>query len=87
MIDVSGLDEPDLIMVNLLVRFQLAAHRLGASILLRHPGPQLVDLLGFLGLSDVLPVAAESGCEMERLTEQREEVLVDEEVDPGDPAP
>jgi hypothetical protein len=67
-----------------LVRLQLTAHRLGASIRLHNPCAELVDLLALLGLSDVLPVIVESGVEPDRLVEEREQVLVDEEVDPGD---
>jgi hypothetical protein len=70
-------------MLEALVRLQLTAHRLGASIRLHSPCTELVDLLALLGLSDVLPVVVESS-EPDRLVEEREQVLVDEEVDPGD---
>jgi len=87
-IDVSGLAEPDALTLEALVRLQLIAHRLGASIRLHNPCAQLVDLLALVGLSEVLPVIAESGVESvvepDRLVEEREQVLVDEEVDPGD---
>ena len=83
-VDVSGLAEPDALALEALVRLQLIAHRLGTSIRLHNPCAELVDLLALVGLSEVLPVIAESGVEPERLVEEREQVLVDEEVDPGD---
>ena len=81
--DVSGLAEPNARTLETLVRLQLTAHRLGASIRLHNPCAALVDLLALFGLSDVLPVIVASG-ETDRLVEEREEVLVDEEVDAGD---
>ena len=81
--DVSGLAEPDALTLEALVRLQLIAHRFGVSIRLHNPCAGLVDLLTLLGLSDVLPVIVESG-ESDRLVEEREQVRVDEEVDPGD---
>jgi hypothetical protein len=83
-VDVRGLD-PDLRTVETLARVQLAARRAGASIRLRHACPALRDLLAWSGLAELLPPAAESGVEGDGLVEQREEVLVDEEVDPRDP--
>ena len=44
----------------------------------------LVELLALAGLSEVLPVRCASSVEMNRQAEQREEALVDEEVEPGD---
>ena len=82
-VDVSGLAEPDPEILDALVRLQLAAQRRGASIRLENACPVLVDLLALAGLSEVLPVLRASGVEMDRQTEQREEVLVDEEVEPG----
>jgi anti-anti-sigma regulatory factor len=82
-VDVSALAEPDPEILDALVRLQLAARRRGASIRLENACPVLVDLLALAGLSDVLPVLRASGVEMDRKTEQREEVLVDEEVEPG----
>ena len=84
--DVSGLADPDALTLEALARLQLTAHRLGASIRLHNPCAELVDLLALVGLSDVLPVIVESGVEPDGLVEEREQVLVDEEVDPGDAA-
>ena len=84
-VDVSALTEPDPVILEALVRLQLAAQRLGTSIRLQNPCPELVDLLALVGLSDVLPVDCDgSGVEMDRQVEHREEVLVDEEVDTRD---
>jgi anti-anti-sigma regulatory factor len=84
-VDVSALTEPDAVILDALVRLQLAARRLGTSIRLQNPCPELVDLLALVGLSDVLLVdCGGSGVEMDRQAEHREEVLVDEEVDTRD---
>ena len=52
--DVQGI-EPDAVTVDALARLQLAARRHGCQVRLRHASEDLRDLLGFLGLSDVLP--------------------------------
>ena len=84
-VDVSALTEPDPVILDALVRLQLAAQRLGTSIRLQNPCPELIDLLALVGLSDVLRVdCGGSGVEMDREVEYREEVLVDEEVDTRD---
>jgi hypothetical protein len=89
-VDVREMD-PDLRTVETLARLQLAARRGGASIRLRHACPMLCNLLAWAGLAELLPpeplpAVGESGVEGDRLVEQREELVVDEEVDPGDPA-
>jgi hypothetical protein len=38
-----------------LARLQLAAGRRGCQVQLRSPSTELLDLLAFMGLSDVLP--------------------------------
>ena len=83
-VDVGGLAEPDPAILDALVRLQLAAQRLGSSIRLENACPVLVDLLALAGLSDVLPVFCASAVEMDRQAKEREQVLVDEEVEPGD---
>ena len=83
-VDVSGLTEPDPLILDALVRLQLAAQRFGASIRLENACPGLVDLLTLVGLAEVLPVCAGSGVEIDRQVEQREQILVDEEVDTRD---
>jgi hypothetical protein len=83
-VDVSALTEPDLVVVDALVRLQLAARRFGTSIRLDNACGELVDLLAIAGLSDVLPLVCGSGVDVDRQVEQRKEVLVDEEVETGD---
>ncbi|MFN2467062.1 MAG: STAS domain-containing protein [Gaiellaceae bacterium] len=52
--DVSGVD-PDAVTVEALARLQLAARRHGCRVRLRHASAELLDLLAFMGLRDVLP--------------------------------
>jgi ABC-type transporter Mla MlaB component len=52
--DVSGV-EPDGVTVDALARLQLAARRHGCQVRLRHASSELLELLAFLGLRDVLP--------------------------------
>lgn len=52
--DVNGV-EPDAVTVDALAQFQLAAHRRGCQVRLRHASAQLLELVAFMGLTDVLP--------------------------------
>ena len=52
--DVRGVD-PDAVTVDALARLQLAARRHGCQVRLRHASTELLELLTFMGLSDVLP--------------------------------
>jgi ABC-type transporter Mla MlaB component len=52
--DVSGV-EPDAETVDALARLQLAARRHACQVRLRGASRELLDLLDFMGLSDVLP--------------------------------
>ena len=52
--DVSGVDV-DAVTVDALARLQLAAHRQGCQVRLRNASRELLELVGFMGLSDVLP--------------------------------
>ena len=70
---------PDLALVESLARVQLRAHRRGERVRLRNVSDDLRGLLELVGLTDVLAVEAE------REPEFREEVRVDEVVQPGDP--
>ncbi len=47
--------EPDAVCVDALARLQLAARRHGCTVRLRQASPELVALVAFMGLSDVLP--------------------------------
>jgi ABC-type transporter Mla MlaB component len=78
--DVGALTRPDAGTVEALARLQLTARRLGRQIRLRHPSPELRELLELFGLTDVLRV------EPGRQPEQREQPLgVEERVEMGDP--
>jgi ABC-type transporter Mla MlaB component len=70
---------PDLALVESLARMQLRARRRGERVRLRNVSDDLRGLLELVGLTDVLAVEAE------REPELREEVRVDEVVQPGDP--
>jgi len=52
--DVSGV-EPDAVTVDALARLQLAARRHSCRVRLRHASAELLELLAFMGLRDVLP--------------------------------
>ena len=52
--DVAGV-EPDGVTVDALARLQLAARRNGCQVRLRHASDELLDLVAFMGLADVLP--------------------------------
>ena len=52
--DVGGVD-PDAVTVDALARVQLAAGRHGCQVRLRNASVELLQLLAFMGLGDVLP--------------------------------
>ena len=52
--DVIGV-EPDAVTVDALSRLQLAARRSGCQVRLRHASDELLELVTFMGLEDVLP--------------------------------
>ena len=52
--DVHGV-EPDAVTVDALARLQLAAVRRSCQVRLRNASTDLLDLLVFMGLNDVLP--------------------------------
>jgi ABC-type transporter Mla MlaB component len=52
--DARGVD-PDAVTIDALARLQLAARRHGCRVRLRNASPELLDLLDFMGLTDVLP--------------------------------
>jgi ABC-type transporter Mla MlaB component len=52
--DVQGI-EPDAVTADALARLQLAAGRRGCQVRLSSASTDLLDLLAFMGLSDVLP--------------------------------
>jgi ABC-type transporter Mla MlaB component len=52
--DVSGV-EPDAVTVDALCRLQRAARRYGCRVRLRNASAELLELVSFMGLTDVLP--------------------------------
>lgn len=56
LVDVSRIDTPDVVYLDALARLQLTARRHGSTIRVVDPCPDLVDLLGVAGLSDIIPV-------------------------------
>ena len=66
--------------VDVLARLQLAARRLGLEMRLHHASDELQELIGFVGLRDVLRV--EVGREAE---EWEQRVGVEEERELGNP--
>ncbi len=83
--EVGALD-CDAVTVDALSRLQLTALRLGRRIRFDDAPPELLELLGLLGLDEVLP-CADSGLEPRGQPEEREQARgVQEERDPGDPA-
>ena len=73
-------DRPALACIDDLAHLQLAARRLGYSIVVREAHSDLVELLGLVGLCGVL-----SGVEVGGQAEHLEQVGVEEEVQLGDP--
>lgn len=57
--DVRGID-PDAVVVDALARLQLAARRHACRVLLRYASDDLLELVDFMGLTDVLPDRRES---------------------------
>jgi ABC-type transporter Mla MlaB component len=84
--DVARLADVDMTTIDALARIALRARRLGCAVNLRDAPPELLRLVAFAGLSDVLPCDPSSGVEVTGQPEQREEPLgVQEERDPADP--
>ena len=52
--DVRGV-EPDAVTVDALARLQLGARRHGCRVHLRNASDELLELVAFMGLEDVLP--------------------------------
>ena len=51
---LAGSAHPDLDVIDALARLALAARRLGGEIGLHNAGPELLGLIDFVGLDDVL---------------------------------
>ena len=55
--DLGAVITTDAVVVEALAYLQLAARRRGCRVALRHAAPALLELLEFVGLGDVVPVA------------------------------
>jgi hypothetical protein len=76
----AGVLVPDATTLDVLARVQLMARRIGLEARLRGASDELLDLIGFAGLTDALRV------ELERQPEEREERLgLEEERELDDP--
>jgi hypothetical protein len=75
---------PDLSSIDELARLQLAARRVGCSIRLRDACGYLWELLDLAGLTDVVRSAGALVVEVGGETESREQVGVEEGMEPGD---
>jgi hypothetical protein len=84
--EVGGLVDPDPVAVDALARMQLTARRAGGAIRLRHVQARLRDLLAATGLCGALPRCGRQVVRPRWQAEEREQLRVDEEVDPADPA-
>ena len=84
--EVGRLVHPDVTAVGALARLQLTARRSGRAIRLRNAQIELCDLLALTGLRDELPVCPGLLAEPHRQAEQREQIRIDEEVDPAEPS-
>ena len=67
--DVGGLSHPDCVAVDALARLQLTVGRLGCRLRLRAVSPELLALLCFVGLSDVVGRGSPSVVEPRRQPE------------------
>ncbi len=77
----AGVLAPDATTLDVLARVQLTARRIGLEARLRGASDELLDLIGFAGLTDALRV------ELEREPEEREERLgLEEERELDDPS-
>ena len=79
-VDVSGL-RPDAVTVDALARLQVAARRNGSGVRLRNASVELLELIHFMGLGDVLAF------EPRRQSEEREQALRVEEERELDDSP
>ena len=73
--DVSGA-VPDCATIDALARLQLAARRHGCRVRLHRPSSELLELLDFVGLSDVVRLGLEPGGQPE---ERKHPLSVEEE--------
>jgi ABC-type transporter Mla MlaB component len=83
-----GMMDSDAVTVEVLARLQLTARRLGRRVRFKDAQSELQRLLCLSGLDEVLPCGPASGLEPRGQAEEGEQARgVQEERDPGDPAP
>jgi ABC-type transporter Mla MlaB component len=86
--DVRGLVDPDAVTIDALARLQLTARRLARRIRLTGACDELEELLGMMGLSEVVPLYRELPLEPTRQAEEREQARgVEEEARTDDQTP
>lgn len=78
--DVADVAHPDVVTVGALARLRMTARRHGWGLVISGAGPDLLELVRLVGLTDALPQAG-------RQSEQREEAGGVEEVVDGRDAP
>jgi hypothetical protein len=79
--DAGAISTPDVGTIGALARLRLGALRHGVDLRLTGVSRELLDLIGFAGLRDALPL------ELERQSEDRKQRLrVEEEAELDDPA-
>jgi len=84
--DIGSIDRPDAATVDALARMQLAARRLGGNVRFRRVSDEMLQLLSFIGLEDVLLAEFDGGVEPCGQPEEREQCGGPEErVDLADP--
>jgi len=80
-LDCGSLTAPTADTIDQLARLELATRRCGYELELANADPRLLELISFVGLSDVL------GVESRRESEQREDPGgIEEESELGDPS-
>ena len=84
--DVGAVSHADVGTVDALARVQLVARRHGCQVRLRRASSELRELLGLVGLREILPCGPGSGLQAGRETEEGEDPRgIEEERDPADP--
>jgi hypothetical protein len=78
--DVQAISAPDLGTIGALARLQLGARRHGLALRLAGASPELLELITFCGLGDVLPRVLQGQAE-----ERKQRLRVEEEGELDDP--
>jgi len=65
-VDVSGVETPDLVHIELLARLYLSARRHDAAVHLIDPCPRLLELLQLVGLNGILSGDGDSPAQLHR---------------------